>query len=126
MILRAAGLALTGALLSQLLKKDSPVFSFLICFASAAALLLLVSGPFARILERVRGIAESSGAGILELMVLFRALGIALATRFASRLAADADLKAVESGMELCGAAAVLYVSLPLMESVLELIGGLL
>ncbi len=66
----------------------------------------------------------ADGAGISQaiLMPVIKSVGIAIAGRFASDICKDAGQSAPASAVEMIAAAAAIYVSIPLMRTVLQML----
>ncbi|MBR3078065.1 MAG: stage III sporulation AC/AD family protein [Oscillospiraceae bacterium] len=123
---RLSALALTAALLTLAVKKQSPelalVLSLCAC-ALAAAFLLGRLEPVLRLAERLaeRGDLDPELTG-----ALFRCLGLGLLTELSAAVCADAGQSALSKLVELGGGVLCLIACLPLLQAVLALIEELL
>jgi stage III sporulation protein AD len=125
-IFAIAGLAVTAAVLSVLLRQYRPEFSVLVGLGAGVIILLFVivkAQPafqeLTSLLDRAR--VSSSYAGIL-----LKALGICFVTQLACDACNDAGETAISSKIELAGKFAVLLVALPLFEQIAKLAIGLM
>jgi len=75
---------------------------------------------FAEILGDTAGLSPTLLAPVLK------TVGIGILTRLASDICKDAGQSAIASTVELAGTVAALYIALPLMQTVFQMIGGLL
>lgn len=117
-MLRIAALVLVGGVLSLLLRRDQPAFSFLISVCGAAILLTTIAGQLGPLLGFVQSLAGyGQGQGIRCLM---QVLGIALVAQFASDTCRDAGMAAAASAVELCGRVLALVQALPLLQSLVD------
>ena len=123
---KAAGVAVVGAALGLLLKKNEPALAYTLAAAVTGAVLLLALGMIESAAGSAAELAEATGISASELITVLRALGISVITRIASGLCSDAGNSAAASAVQICGAAAIIFVSLPLMKTVMAEIGGML
>lgn len=125
-LLRAAAAAIVGAVLIAIVKKQNGALglalSLACCCLLAAALLNLVQ-PLLEFAGRLR---ETAGISSAFLSPLLKTVAVGLVTEIASSVCSDAGEGSLARLTNLCGAAAALYCTLPLLEAALELIGALL
>ncbi len=124
-ILRISGIAIIGAILAVSIKQRAPEFSMLVALAAAGAALALTLSLIQPVKEFI---LELTGAAGLETAVLgpvIKGLGIAILTKLCSDACLDAGERAISTVVETAGAAAAVYVALPLMSSVFRLITSL-
>lgn len=120
--LKFAGIAMAAALLSGVLdRRDHALAMALGLMACAMAFFGAVESfrPAARFLEELNGL---SGLGGEYLEPLVKTVGIGLVTQIACAVCADCGQNALGRASELCGTAAAMCTSLPLMRAVLDLI----
>ncbi len=121
--LKIAGIALTAALLGSVLdKREHALAMALGLLACAMALFGAIKGfqPAARFLEELSAL---SGIGGAYLEPLVKTAGIGIVTQIACAVCADCGQNALAKIAELCGTVAALCATLPLLRSVLDLIG---
>ena len=122
---RLSALAVTAALLTLVVKKQSPelalVLSLCAC-ALGAALLLRRAEP---ILSLARSLADRAELDEALTGPLWKCLGLGLLTELSAAVCADAGQSALAKLIELGGGILCLAVSLPLIDAVLELIRSL-
>jgi len=120
--MKTAGLAIVAAICVLVLKKDNPAGAYMIALAA----ILLIAGLAAAFIKPVKTLMDELGeAAQLSpsvLAPLYKVLGITLITRVSSEACRDAGESAIASMTEFAGAAAALYISLPLLSAVFSLI----
>lgn len=126
LIIKAAGIAVAAAALTLLLKKDSPAMAFAVSAAAAGAVLMLAAGALSPFMSVLAQLADKTGIHSAQMSAVVKALGIAVVTKIACAVCSDAGLGAAETAVQLCGAAGILWCAMPLMLSVLDIIGGLI
>lgn len=123
---RLSALALTAALLTLVVKKQSPELSLVLTLCACA----VGAGLLLSCLEPVLSLAASLAAHAeLEDRLtapLWKCLGLGLLTELSAAACADAGQSALAKLTELGGGLLCLAVSLPLLQAVLALIEELL
>lgn len=126
LLFKAAAAALTAAAVGLLIKNRNPELSLLLG-AGAAALILIASAGFLKglreLADTVKTIAGSSEALIAPVL---KCVAIAIVTRIAAELCRDASQAAAASAVELAGTVCAMSAAMPLLMSVLRMIGGML
>lgn len=123
--LQVAVIGLLTVVFSNLLRKNSKELAILLslvaCCVIAAALVELVQ-PLIAFMEKLRNFTELDR----HLMApMLKCIGIGMLTQISSGICADAGESAIAKLIEICGSAFALYVSLPLLEAVLDMIGSI-
>ncbi len=122
---KAAAVALTAAILGLLIRQKNPELALLLSVCTVTVILLgtigLLSG-LVTLFETAESIMSRS-----ETMVapLFKCCAIGLLSKICMELCAEAGNHAAAVAVELAGTICALRLVLPLMISVLKLIGGM-
>lgn len=125
-LFRGAGLALASAVISLLLKRRNPELSFLLGLSAAVGILLASLGLLQGLQEfrdQVRGILGSNERLTAP---IFKCLAITIITRISVDLCHDASQTAVASALEFTGMICALAAVMPLLLSVLKMLGGMM
>ena len=123
--IRVAAIGLLATFCALALKRDTPGAAYLLAAAAGTVIILLISDMLGGILDFCQEIAEVAGISGAVLSPLLKTLGIALVTQFAAEASRDAKESAIASYIEIGGMVAAMYVALPLMQSVLNLVSSL-
>ena len=118
--------AAAAAVLALSLRKQSPELALLVSAAGCAGAAWLILDWFSPVLDLGRSLCERAGLDADLVDPLWKTAGIGLLTQTASALCADAGQSALAKLVEIGGGLLCLVLSLPLLESVLDLIGDLL
>lgn len=124
--MKIVGLALVGALIGLVLKKNNPEQGYLSSLAVICAIVLASLPPLMAIIDFCRQLAVSAGMNASLLDVLIKSLGISIVVRIAVELCHDAKEQGIAAALEMGGSALILYVSLPLFSEVYKLIVSML
>ncbi len=122
-VLRWVALILAALLLTRVTGREfAVVVTLLTCvlvLAGAAEFL----EPVVEFLRELRRLADLNGQAM---GILLKAAGIGLISQLAALLCADAGEGALGKAVELGASAAILWLSLPLLEEILAVVQGLL
>ena len=126
LLFRALILGILGSALVLVIKPKAPELGLLL--AITVSILLLVLG-----MELLRGIFDfmemlQTAAQLSPEMItpVMKAVGIGILTRISADICKDAGQGSIASVVELVGVLTALFVALPLMQTVFQMIGRLL
>ena len=121
-----AAAALIAVLCGAVLKKGVPELALVLTLGAGAVMLAALSDELWSLWEGLRSLARSAGLETGLLGPVVRAVAIAAVTRVAAEVCRDAGEGGLASLLELGGKVLILLTAIPLMELVLEGIGGIL
>lgn len=125
-LLKASAVAVIGAVLGLVLKKNSPEISLLLAVAVSCAVLGLAAVLLEDVLGFITTLTKLTEIPSASISAVMKAVGIGIVSRLASDVCKDSGQNAAASSVELAGTASALFVAMPLMETVLEMIKSLL
>lgn len=125
-LLKASAVAVIGAVLGLVLKKNSPEISLLLAVAVSCAVLGLAAVLLEDVLGFINTLTKLTEIPSASISAVMKAVGIGIVSRFASDVCKDSGQSAAASSVELAGTVSALFVAMPLMETVLEMIKSLL
>lgn len=124
--MKYAALAVVGAILCLLTRKEAATFGTLVSVSVVLILAAAVLTFLRPIMTFAQSLKELSGLGSGVMVPVVKALGIGFLTEIGKNICSDAGESAISGALGLLGGVAGIYVLLPLMESVLELIQRIL
>ena len=124
--IKAAVICLISAILASSIKKENPAMALLIAVASGCLALYFVLDVVGSITEFLEDVVSSAGVSTAVLSVLIRSIGVAIMAKLASDICKDSGMTTASTGAELAGSVAILYISLPIMRTVFQMIKGLI
>lgn len=125
-VIRAAAAAVIGSILALLLRKYTPELSLTVTILAGVIIVWLAAAVASKISELLREIAANGGVDTLYLSPVLKCIGIGMITHLASQVCRDAQQGSIASAVELCGTLCALYISLPLIRSLLAIVERLL
>lgn len=123
---KAAAIAVTAALCAVVVKKQAKETALVLSLAAGLLLISLALGA----LEGVRALMDelSAAAGLAPAVLspVVKTVGIAILTRITAEVCRDAGEGGIAAFTETVGAALALFVAVPLLRAVLDVVTGLL
>lgn len=120
-LLQVAVIGILAVIFISLLRARNGELAIVLSLAACvliAVILLNLADPVITFLKNLRNMAGMDKK-LMEPML--KTIGIGLLTQISSTVCADAGENAIARLIEVCGAVLALYVSLPLLEAVLEM-----
>jgi len=125
-IIRVCAVALVGAMAALLLKKDQPHMAMAAALAAGVIILLGVAGQLGELISYLRRITASDGLPGEIMPAVFKSAGVCVFARICAELCRDSGEGALAAKVELAAAVITLVICLPMVSSLLSLIGGLM
>ena len=125
-IIKIAAIAVAAALCAVVVRKSAAELALVLALAAGAILLTCSLGALEGVRALMDTLADTAGLSPAVLAPVVKTVGIAILTRVAAELCRDAQEGGIAAFVETAGAAAALFVALPLMKTVLSMITGLL
>ncbi len=125
-VYKVGAVCLIGALLAVVLKKSSPDMAFLLVLAVAAVVLVWLQDILRDVTDFLRSMAQVSGLAPEVFVPLLKTVGIALISRLGAGLCRDAGETTLATLVEIAAAFGAIWVSLPLLQAVWEMLQTLL
>jgi len=126
LVIRAVILGLVGSVLSLVIRKNSPEMGLVLALAVSLLVVGLGIELIRAILDFVGVLQSTAGLSPALIGPVLKVVGIAILTRLAADICKDAGQSAIAGTVELAGTVAAIYIALPLMQTVFQMIGGLL
>ena len=125
LIIKAVVIGVAGAVLTLIIKKTNPELSTLLTLTVCMVIVGMSMKIFSSITEVLDLVQLESGFSSAYTAPILKCVGIGITARMGSDICKDSGQEAVASGVEICGAVCALYVSLPLIKTMLRMIGEL-
>ena len=125
-IVRIAAIALISAVLSLLVRQYKPEYAMLVQLGGAAVIAVSVLALLPALLESSDSLLSFAGVDGKWLMLLIKALGIAIVTELSADVCRDNGSSALAGMVELAGKALILLLCIPLLRAVAEIAVGLI
>lgn len=125
-LIRIAVAGLLGSVTALLLKRRAPELSVPLSAAVCAFGIFAAAGLLGDVLDLLREAMALSGLSELYFLPVLKCVALGLVSKTAADLCRDAGQSAMAGAVELGGAVAALFVALPLLRSLLDLLRALL
>ena len=120
--IQAAVIGVMAVIMASLLKKTSRELALLLSIAACiliSLILLQLAKPVVEFFSKLRELAQLDKALMTPML---KTIGIGLLTQLCATVCSDAGETAVANLIELCGGILALYVALPLLEAVIDMV----
>ena len=124
--LQAAAGVMAATVLWIILSKQGKEYALILSLGACSLVLLMVFQFFRPVVELLHQLQDLGDLQPEWLSVMLKALGIGLVVEMSSLICADAGNAALGKTMQILGAAAVLWLSIPLINSLIELLQQIL
>lgn len=121
-----ATVGVAAALCSLVLKKQTPELALALTLLAGAVILGFVLPMVGDILDFLQELARTAGLSQAVLEPVIKVTGIAIVARAAAELCRDAGESGLAMFVETAAAALAVLVTLPLLRTVLDVVGQLL
>ena len=125
-IILIAGFCITAVVICKVVEKDSREIKTVLTLAAVCIILLKTAGAVTGISSSISDLFNQAGMDTMYLKIIFKGLGICYLTQFACDFSKDCGENALASQVELAGKIALLIVSLPLFNALIEIVKTLL
>ena len=126
MVAQTVILGIVGAVICLVIQRGSPELSLVLAMVISLLIILIAMEIIGSILDFIDILRETAGLSPAIVQPLLKTVGISILTRLASDTCKDAGQGSIGAAVELTGTLAAIYIALPLMQTVFEMIGRLL
>lgn len=123
---KLAAVAVTAAVLSGVLRKNTPELALLLVLAAGLWMLALAAGPLSAAVALMEELAARAGLTDALLEPVFKTVALSVLTRLTAELCRAAGEGGLAAFTEAAGTALALAAALPLVRAVAQLMGELL
>lgn len=115
-----------AALCAVVLREKSPQIALVLSLATCVLILCALLPSLEEVETTMEKLGEMGNVSSEIFSPVVKTVGIAIVTKLSAELCRDAKENGIASFVELCGSVTALLLAIPLLNMVLELIGGLL
>lgn len=120
-IIRLAGCAVVACMLVLVVQQYRPDMAAAVSIAAGVVLFAAVLGCISPLITELTRISQSVGTDSSLITPVLKAFGVCLVAQLASDVCRDGGQAALASRIELAGKAAIVLLTLPLLQRVLDL-----
>ena len=116
------GVALVATVLLTLLRMEKPEMAVILSTAVGVLLFLMVIERLGMVIRQFQGLADQAGVQPFYLQTVFKVVGVAYITGFAAQVCRDSGEGALALKLELAGKVAILFLTVPVMTAILQML----
>lgn len=125
-IFTVAAVGLIGTIFAVFMRKMGDEYRICVSIFCVCALLIAIFPYFSELLAQILSFSKLSGTDIENFTFLLKAVGIGYISQFSSDICADAGENAIASKIEFAGRICILAMTVPVVSSLVEMIGKML
>lgn len=125
-ILKIAAIAIIAAICAVVVKKNVQELGLVLALMAGVLILSYALGALQSVRDVLDMLADTAGLSPAILSPVVKTVGIAIVTHVSAEVCRDAKESGIASFLETAGAACALFVALPLVRAVLDMVIGLL
>lgn len=125
-IIKIASVGIIAVILSLVIKNYKPEFSIQITLITSLFIFVFVFAKLSIIMDTIKIISDKINVDIVYLPVIFKILGISYIADFSAQLCKDAGESAIATKIEFAGKVLIMYLAIPIIISILDIIENLL
>ena len=126
LIVKAAALALTAAMIGIVLRRTNPELSLLLNICTVVLIMGAALGFAKSFTELAQAVQRIFGVSETLIKPVLKCVAVAIITKMTSDLCKDSSQAAAASAVELAGTVCALCIIMPLLMSMLTAIGGMI
>ena len=124
-LIKCLAFAIVTVLAANVLKRHLPEISVVIVILSCAAIIFASSEIIEKCISFVRALSSLAGVNDSLLSPVLKVSAVAILARMGSEICKENGASSVAAIIELCASAVAIVISIPLLESVIDLISGM-
>ncbi len=125
-IIKVVGVGIIGVIIAGLLKKDKPEFHLFIIMATGLIILFIVLSSLTEVITAFSMLIDKSGVNESLFTGVLKIIGIGYLTEYSAAICTDYGSQSVANKLQLAGKITIFLMSLPIINSLVDLIAGLL
>ena len=126
MVIQTVILGVVGAVMCLVIQRGSPELSLVLALVVSLLVVVIAFEIITAILEFVDILREAAQLSPAVIGPVLKTVGISMLTRLAADTCRDAGQGSIGTAVELAGTVAAIYIALPLMRTVFDMLGRLL
>lgn len=125
-IFKIIGVGLLICIISIIIKQIKPEFYLIILLAGGAIMVLMLAGEIKKIIDYFLTIFSKTNLELSLFSSILKILGVGYITEFASSICVDSGCSSIGDKITIAGKIIILYLSLPVITNLLNIIIDLL
>lgn len=120
------GAAIAAAAISIIIRRYNKEYALYISLAVSLLIFTAVLSSISPVIDLINSLSEAVGTSDIYIAILLKALAVCYITRFASDCCKDSGENAIAARIDFAGRIAILLISVPLFEAILEIVKELI
>lgn len=125
-LIKIIAIGLTSAVVYSLLKENKPEIAYLVLLAASIIVLMMVVDMLIEIISTINGLAQKTGLDTSIIASVLKIIGVGYLTEFAAGICEDMGAKSMSDKVLFGGKVIIMFLSLPIIIALIELIISIL
>lgn len=121
-IAQIVGIGLVATILIIVVKNQRPEMAVQLSIVTGIVIFMMVIGKFSAILELLSDLSKKTNIDTIYITTLLKIIGIAYIAEFGAEICKDAGESSIASKIELAGKVMIMFLAVPIITSLLNLI----
>lgn len=122
-ILKVIGVAITGVIVANFLKNGKEEFTVFVTLATGIIILIYILNSLGDVVVAFNKISDSSGIDDKLFGSIMKIIGIGYITEYSASICSDFNYSSLSNKIQLAGKITIFLMALPIISSLIELIG---
>lgn len=123
---RIIGIGIIGSILSLLIKRHRPEMAMAVPILTSVVILMMCIPYLSTVISAFEDIADRADIEFSHMRTVIKIIGVSYICQFGSDICQDAGEKTISSKIELGGKIIIITLSMPIIYSLLELVGDII
>ncbi len=123
MVIQVAVIGVITVFLGVYLKQTKPEYGFVLSLAATIIIVFFIISKLSSVMEIINRIENIVNVDSEYVKILFKMIGISYVGEFAGNICKDAGFSSVAQQIEVFAKVSIVYMSMPVVLSLLEMIG---
>lgn len=125
-VFRVIGIGIVSTILILILKEEKSEMALMCAIAASIIILLYIISQFTPIVNMINKLLDNAGINKEYLRIILKIVGISYMVEFGKNICKDAGENAIANKIEIAGKVVIISLSIPVVNSLVEIVSNLI
>ena len=125
-VFRVIGIGIVSTILILVLKEEKSEMALMCAIAASIIILLYIISQFTPIVNMINKLLDNAGINKEYLRIILKIVGISYMVEFGKNICKDAGENAIANKIEIAGKVVIISLSIPVVNSLVEIVSNLI
>ena len=125
-VFRVIGIGIVSTILILILKEEKSEMALMCAIAASIIILLYIISQFTPIVNMINKLLDNAGINKEYLRIILKIVGISYMVEFGKNICKDAGENAIANKIEIAGKVIIISLSIPVVNSLVEIVSNLI